>query len=246
MIASRPAANPSTPAAAPNPSTHRPPTGGIRPRLFNDHRSGDGMVLTHHLNVRWMPTNSFGVRHFSEISLRTRSRASMKQCHKPSVEGELVMPSRKSDIRHGRADGFTLIEILVVMIIIGILAAIAIPVYLSQKAKGYDASAKSDLRSWAAELESYNVDALSYPATTAFKQAKLGVLTVAAKDTIRVSTANTFGYHLNTAKTAYCIVAVNPKGTRPWEYISSHGGLQPSSTFPAGTKLPAACSTTSY
>ena len=156
------------------------------------------------------------------------------------------MNSWRSDAQSPRANGFTLIEILVVTTIIGVLAAIAIPVYVSQKAKGYDASAKNDLRSWADELESYNVDALGYPATTAFKQAKLGILTVATKDTIRVSSANTFGYHLNTTKTAYCLVAANPKGTRPWEYISSRGGLQPSSTFPAGTSLPGACSTATY
>ena len=38
-------------------------------------------------------------------------------------------------------DGFTLAELLVVILVIGILAAMAIPTFLAQRSKGYDASA---------------------------------------------------------------------------------------------------------
>jgi hypothetical protein len=79
-----------------------------------------------------------------------------------------------------------------------------------------------------------------------FTQATGGILTVVPGSTVRVATTVTFGYFLNTAKTGFCIVAVNSKGTRAFEYISSLGGQQPTSTFGTGTTLPTACSTTAY
>jgi len=58
--------------------------------------------------------------------------------------------------RDQQADhGFTLVELLVVIIIIGTLAAIAIPVFLHQRSRGYDAHAKSDLRNMALAEETY-------------------------------------------------------------------------------------------
>ena len=61
--------------------------------------------------------------------------------------------------------GFTLIELLVVTIIIGILAAIAIPVFLNQRKKGWDAQAKADLKNMATAQETHLTDSGSYTST---------------------------------------------------------------------------------
>ena len=140
------------------------------------------------------------------------------------------MLARIRKMQEENEGGFTLIELLVVMIIIGILAAIAIPLFLNQRKNAIDASMKSDVRTLANELESIYTDTQAYPAVGGFV-GNTNPVTVKAGDTVRVSTGNTFTYALNAAADAFCVVASNPKGTHNWTYVSSQGGLQPSSVI---------------
>ncbi len=66
----------------------------------------------------------------------------------------------------GGEGGFTLIELLVVIIIIAILAAIAIPMYLSQRQKGWRATVQSDLRNGAVAAEAYYTNGQTYVGLT--------------------------------------------------------------------------------
>ena len=69
------------------------------------------------------------------------------------------MPRTRQRANPIRAEaGFTLVELLVVMLILGLLAAIAIPSFFAQRDKARDAAAKTEVRTAATALETYRSD----------------------------------------------------------------------------------------
>lgn len=71
-----------------------------------------------------------------------------------------MMRHRRQSIR-----GFTLIEILVVVVIIGILGAVIVPNLLGRPDQARVTAAQSDLRNLANALDIYRLDNFQYPST---------------------------------------------------------------------------------
>jgi prepilin-type N-terminal cleavage/methylation domain-containing protein len=72
--------------------------------------------------------------------------------------------------------GFTLIELLIVVAIIAILAAIAIPNFLAAQVRAKVSRAKSELKTLQTAVESYYVDENSYPIYSATNFYNLGLV----------------------------------------------------------------------
>jgi prepilin-type N-terminal cleavage/methylation domain-containing protein len=115
-----------------------------------------------------------------------------------------ALTRRRSD------DGFSLIEMLVVMIILGLLASIAIPLYIDQKRKGHDAATRSDVNAVANAMVGYLANNPTLPTWTFTGT----TVVVDGSDFARLSPGVVLGSLVGNNSTDWCISATNPDGDR--------------------------------
>ena len=112
--------------------------------------------------------------------------------------------------------GFTLIEVMIVVAIIGLLAAIAIPQFASYRQRSQDVAAKSALHQLAKAEEDYHAQNETYTMNKANLSASSGW-------TVEPSVIVTPQY---ADKNSWSAIAKHSASSNVWTYSSSGGGLQ--------------------
>ena len=83
------------------------------------------------------------------------------------------MPSTRSHLNHFRQIGFTLIELMVVLVIIGVLAALIVPNVLDRADDARVTAARTDISNLGQALKLYKLDNQRYPTAEQGLQALL-------------------------------------------------------------------------
>ena len=118
------------------------------------------------------------------------------------------MATRLRDLVAGDS-GFTLLETLAVMVIIGLLAAITVPQIAKWREKAYITSLKTDARNIANAIEAFYVDDQAYPTKPEFTTLVGGADVKLNPGNLAYAyqfTPSVFSFYVKSSKTANFIV----------------------------------------
>ena len=130
--------------------------------------------------------------------------------------------------KYNTQKGFTIVELLIVIVIIGILAALVIVAYGGIQSRAMDTSVQTDMRNFASKVNNYNAEFGVYPGMTNADLAALGLR--ANKPTYgnagngQYGNGYNFGYCVNQATNRWVVYAISSTGSAYRH--GSDGGLQ--------------------
>lgn len=140
----------------------------------------------------------------------------------------MTMPrSTNTIIMKRKNQGFTLIELMIAVAVVGILGAIAIPSYSEYVRRGHRAEARAGLLQAAQWLERASTATGTYPLTAAFPSALASV------------PSNRYGISLNSTDGRTFTLTATPKGAQTGDkcgnYTLTQSGLRGANGATTGT-----------
>jgi prepilin-type N-terminal cleavage/methylation domain-containing protein len=132
----------------------------------------------------------------------------------PSGEAGLEQKGERSEEMTYKTEAFTLIELLIVLVIIGILTALAVPNFTKTRERALDRDAQTTLRLIQAGEKIYYMNFNSYYPASGVTENNLSAIN--ANLSLSISAGNNWNYSITGLVADFNATAQRPDNSRTW------------------------------